>query len=416
MDLEKVEHIYFLGIGGIGMSALARYFHMRGKKISGYDRVRSIVARGLEDEGMTLFYKLDKQHVAGQDLLIYTPAISQSCEEYVAAEALGIPILKRSQILGLISEHYQTLAVAGTHGKTTTSSMLAHVLRASGIDCTAFLGGIANNINGNFVFGESNQLVVEADEFDRSFLTLRPFVSVITSLDPDHLDIYGEHAEMKKNFLAFGSLSQKLLVHASLKEAGWNQPVETYGISEGIFQANHLRHQSLTTWFDFSGPGIDIRDISLQMPGLHNVLNMTAALAIAFRQGADPGRLKSAAESFSGIYRRFQVHHHDDRVTYIDDYAHHPTEIEAAIQTGRHLFPERQLMVVFQPHLFSRTRDFGGDFARALDQADVSLLMDIYPAREAPIDGIDAEWLLDQMSAKDKAVVPRLELTDAIAQ
>ncbi|MFK7922551.1 MAG: UDP-N-acetylmuramate--L-alanine ligase, partial [Bacteroidia bacterium] len=355
MDLKQVNTIYFLGIGGIGMSALAHYFHREGKKVLGYDRSQSIVTKGLEDEGMTLFYILDPTHIQGADMMIYTPAISQDNVEYQAALEAGIPILKRSQILGLISENYRTLAVAGTHGKTTSSSMLAHLLRHSGVDCTAFLGGISRNLEGNFAYGKSDWLVVEADEFDRSFLTLKPESAIITSMDPDHLDIYGTAEEMADNYRAFGQLSDRLLVHHSLEDRGWTQAVQTFGLDEGDFQAQNLHFGDLETVFDFVSAERRIEAIRLPFPGQHNVLNMVAAMALAMEAGVKPEALKDAVSSFAGIYRRFEQHYHSDQLTYIDDYAHHPTEIAAAIDTARRLFSDRQLVVVFQPHLFSRT-------------------------------------------------------------
>jgi UDP-N-acetylmuramate--alanine ligase len=405
MDLKHINKVYFLGIGGIGMSALAHYFHQEGKVVSGYDRVSSVVTERLENEGMKVFYVLDKSHVEGQDVMIYTPAISRDCVEYVAAEAAGIPILKRSQALGVISQTYRTLAVAGTHGKTTTSSMLAHLLRACGLDCTAFLGGLSRNLKGNFAYGQSELLVVEADEFDRSFLTLKPESAIVTSMDPDHLDIYGDATEMERNYLAFGALAKELLVHHSLKDRGWTVPVSTFGIEEGDIQAHNLRFSKLRTQFDFAGEGQVIRDLSLSMPGHHNVMNMLAAIGLSLRVGADPERLKAAVAEFSGIYRRFEVWHHTDSLTYVDDYAHHPTEIAAAIDTARRLFPNRKLIVVFQPHLFSRTRDFAAGFVAELSKADALLLMEIYPAREEPIPGVNSKMLFDQITLTQKFLV-----------
>lgn len=414
MDLKQVNTIYFLGIGGIGMSALAHYFHREGKKVLGYDRSQSIVTKGLEDEGMTLFYILDPTHIQGVDMMIYTPAISQDNVEYQAALEAGIPILKRSQILGLISENYRTLAVAGTHGKTTTSSMLAHLLRHTGVDCTAFLGGISRNLAGNFAYGESDWLVVEADEFDRSFLTLNPESAIITSMDPDHLDIYGTPEEMADNYRAFARLSKRLLVHHSLQDRGWTQEVQTFGINEGDFQAQNLRYGDLETVFDFVSAERQLEGIRLPFPGQHNVLNMVAAMVLALEAGAGLSVLREAVNSFAGIYRRFEQQYHTEQLTYIDDYAHHPTEIAAAMDTARRLFPDRQLVVVFQPHLFSRTRDFAEGFSAELAKADALLLMDIYPAREEPIEGVNSEMLLESMPLANKRIVPRRDITKVL--
>ncbi|MEL6652562.1 MAG: UDP-N-acetylmuramate--L-alanine ligase [Bacteroidota bacterium] len=416
MELSSIQTIYFLGIGGIGMSALARYFHREGKNVLGYDRTSSIVTEGLEDEGMTIFYVLDPSHIQEADLMVYTPAISQDNVEYQAALRAGIPILKRSQILGLISEQYRTLAVAGTHGKTTTSSMLAHLLRHGGVDATAFLGGIARNLEGNFAYGESDWLVVEADEFDRSFLTLKPEYAIVTSMDPDHLDIYGTPDEMANNYRAFGDLSQQLLVHHSLGEQGWTKPLETFGIEVGDYQARNLRFGDLETVFDFRFAERQIENLRLPFPGRHNVLNMVSAMALALKAGMKAEKLPTAVSSFAGIYRRFERQHHSPRLTYIDDYAHHPTEIAAAMDTARRLFPDRQLVVIFQPHLFSRTRDFADGFREELAKADALLLMDIYPAREEPIEGVSSEMLLSATPSANAKIVTRKDITTQLQQ
>ncbi len=413
--LANAQHLYFLGIGGIGMSALATFFHSGGKKVSGYDRTSSIVSQNLEKAGIEIFHTLDASHLEAVDMMIYTPAIKADNLEYQAAMNMGIPILKRSELLGLVSKAYRCIAVAGTHGKTTTSSIMAHVLRTCGVDCTAFLGGIARNLNSNFVQGSSDWVVAEADEFDRSFLTLSPEIAVITSLDPDHLDIYGSPAEMLKNYLEFASLVQgKLLVHESLAENDWSQKPILYGIDKGDYQAQNLRFEGLATTFDFVGGTETIRDIRLPFPGKHNVLNAVAAMGVAVEIGADEGRLKSAAASFKGIYRRFELQEDGADITYIDDYAHHPTELAAAIDTGRRLFPDRQLVVVFQPHLYSRTRDFATGFSEALSAADVVIMLDIYPARELPIPGVSSEMILEGVTAPQKMIASKSGLIDAL--
>ncbi|MEM7370272.1 MAG: UDP-N-acetylmuramate--L-alanine ligase [Bacteroidota bacterium] len=416
MNLGAVNSIYFLGIGGIGMSALARYFHLTGREVKGYDRVESMVSKGLEEMGMEIFYMLNADHVAGADLMVYTPAISKECVEYVAAERLGIPIMKRSEVLGVISESYRTLAVAGTHGKTTTSSMLTHVLASAGVQPTAFLGGISRNLNANFTFGMSDWMVAEADEYDRSFLTLHPYYAIITSLDPDHLDIYGTEEEMQQNFRAFANQSRKLLVEAGLKGFDWGKNTKVFGIESGDFRAENLRFQKLETLFDFRWDGGKLDNLRLGMPGRHNVLNMTAALGLAIETGVQPDQLPEAVDSFQGIYRRFEVHLHQQDLSFIDDYAHHPEEIAAAMSTARALFPERQLLVVFQPHLFSRTRDLCEGFAAELSKADRTLLMEIYPAREEPIPGITSESILTRMTLKRATLVSRDSLISAIQQ
>lgn len=392
------------------MSALAHYFHQQGKKVSGYDRAVSRVTRELEKEGIEIFYKMDEAHLNEQDLMVYTPAISRNSIEYTAAEERGIPIMKRSQVLGEISRSYKTLAVAGTHGKTTTSTMLTHVLRECGVDCTAFLGGISNNLDSNFVIGNSDLLVVEADEYDRSFMTLNPDMAVITSMDADHLDIYGTLGQMREDYLAFAAQCDKILVADGWEEAFAARECETFGIGTGKYYADNLHFSDLKTGFDYVSPEGRIRDLSLPMPGRHNVMNMVAAISVAIRHGADVEKVRQAVASFRGIYRRFDVHIDRESCTYIDDYAHHPSEIAAVVQTARDLFPERKLIVVFQPHLFSRTRDFMKGFAEELSKADAVMLMDIYPAREEPIEGVSSGVLLDQISINQKQLTGRNEL------
>ncbi|MDX2250225.1 MAG: UDP-N-acetylmuramate--L-alanine ligase [Bacteroidia bacterium] len=414
--MNEAKNIYFLGIGGIGMSALAHYFHLKGKTVSGYDRSKSIVTDQLESEGMQIFYTMDADHLRGQDMMIYTPAISRESVEYTAAIRAGIPTLKRSQALGEISRSFRTLAVAGTHGKTTTSTMLTHVLQSSDIDCTAFLGGISNNLKANFILGSTDFLVVEADEYDRSFLTLNPEIAVITSLDADHLDIYGTAEAMRENYVLFAGQSENLLVEESLKDYFTGRQVETFGVSNGTYYAENLRFENLSTTFDFVSPTGKMADLSLPMPGRHNVKNMVAAIAVALRCGASEAGIRKAVTTFSGIYRRFEVHTHNRELTYVDDYAHHPSEIEAVVRTARDLFPERKLVVVFQPHLFTRTRDFLEGFAGELSKADAVLLMDIYPAREEPIPGITSEQLLNRITTEEKVLVTKETLTERLKE
>ncbi|MDX2285083.1 MAG: UDP-N-acetylmuramate--L-alanine ligase [Bacteroidia bacterium] len=414
MNWRDAHTIYFLGIGGIGMSAIARYFRLMGKQVSGYDRTETAVTRALEAEGIRVYFNADPAHLAGAGLVVYTPAIPSDHPELVHARQTGMPLFKRSQILGQISQGAKALAVAGTHGKTTTSAMLTHLLRESGISCTAFLGGISANLGSNFVYGESDWLVVEADEYDRSFLTLHPHAAIITAMDPDHLEIYGTAAQMEAAYRQFASQSGSLLVHASLAGAGWPSAPATFGLDEGDYQATALRFGGLSVWFDVEGPGLSLHNLELQMPGAHNVLNMTAALALAHRAGAPAERLAAAVGSFRGLYRRFEVLIHRDDLTYIDDYAHHPKEIAAAVAAARALFPERKLIVVFQPHLYTRTRDLCEGFAAELSKADEVLLMEIYPAREEPIPGVTSDMLLQAMSLPASHLVARAALPDAI--
>ncbi|MEZ4827633.1 MAG: UDP-N-acetylmuramate--L-alanine ligase [Bacteroidia bacterium] len=414
--MSETKHIYFLGIGGIGMSALAHYFHLKGNRVSGYDRSRSVVTDQLEKEGVNVFYTMDASHLDGQDMVVYTPAVSRESLEFRAAMEKGVATVKRSQVLGEISRSYRTLAVAGTHGKTTTSTMLTHVLRSCEVDCTAFLGGISNNLETNFVLGTSEWMVAEADEYDRSFLTLHPEVAVITSLDADHLDIYGTPEVMRENYLQFARQSEYLLVEESLKADFSDHNPKTFGLGEGTYYAENLRFEGLTTTFDFVAPGMKIENLTLSMPGRHNVKNMVAAIAVAIHCGADEAGIRRAIPSFRGIYRRFDVHAHSETITYVDDYAHHPTEIEAVIRTARDLFPERKLITVFQPHLFTRTRDFLEGFAAELSKADAVILLEIYPAREEPIAGINSSALLEKIEADQKSLVAKEALVEKLKE
>ncbi|MFN0203235.1 MAG: UDP-N-acetylmuramate--L-alanine ligase [Bacteroidia bacterium] len=410
--------IYFLGIGGIGMSNLAKYFHLKGHEVAGYDKTPSVVTDALQELGISIYFDADEKHIEGVDKMVYTPAIKEHIE-FEAAREKGIPMYKRSQILGEISRDYQTLAVAGTHGKTTTSTMLAHLLRGCEIDCTAFLGGISRNLNGNFVFGTSHFAVVEADEFDRSFLTLSPQMAVITSLDADHLDIYGTPDEMHKSYREFAHKVAKegfVLVHHSVANFDWGREVHSYGIEEGEYQARNLQYGDLCTTFDYISNDLTIKGITLPMPGHHNVLNAVAAITLTIKAGGNVEKVIETLANFKGIYRRFEVHFHSPEISYIDDYAHHPTEIEAAIHTTRSLFPNRQLVAIFQPHLFSRTRDFLTGFAAALSKADVLLLNPIYPAREKPIEGITSERVLELVTTPNKKLIEKTEIVANLAQ
>jgi UDP-N-acetylmuramate--alanine ligase len=411
-----MKHIYFLGIGGIGMSALARYFHLSGAKVSGYDKTPSVVTDALIAEGIEVFFEADIAHLEGVTQMVYTPAIKEHIE-FEEATKRGIPVLKRSQVLGEISQQFPTLAVAGTHGKTTTSTMLACLMKGCEQDCTAFLGGISRNLKGNFSFGKSPFCVVEADEFDRSFLTLDPEMAVITSLDADHLDIYGTPEEMQKSYWDFSQKVKKegkLLVHFSIKDFDWQREIHTYGIEEGEFQAQNLRYEKLSTIFDYVSKELTIKDIRLPLPGRHNVMNAVAAITLTYWAGGKMENVISTFSDFKGIYRRFEVHSHNENLTIIDDYAHHPTELAAAIDTAKSLFPERQLITIFQPHLFTRTRDFHEGFAAALSKADVAILLPIYPAREKPIEGITSTIIFDLIQNNKKYLIEKQDIISTI--
>ncbi|MEM9723278.1 MAG: UDP-N-acetylmuramate--L-alanine ligase [Bacteroidota bacterium] len=418
MTLDQARHIYFLGIGGMGMSALAWFFHEQGKIISGYDLNESRVTNELIQAGIPVYFTQDPRHLEEVDWVIYTPAIPSSHLEYQEAIAKGMPVYKRAEILGLLSLTYKTLAIAGTHGKTTTSAMLTHLMRSCGVSATAFLGGISHNLGSNYVYGNSEYAIMEADEYDRSFLQLQPSKALITALEADHLDIYGTEEELQNAYFEFAektSSDQPLLIHESLMAYPWKRSCITYGIEAGDYQAQNIRHDALAAYFDFVGEGIHLSDIHLPMPGAHNVSNLTGALTLCHLLGLDPAGLKDAAKSFSGIYRRFDVQVHTDSFTYIDDYAHHPTEVNAAIDTVRNLFPKRKVWVLFQPHLYSRTQDHAEGFARALDKADRALLLDIYPAREEPIVGVDSGLIRQLMNNSAARCISKNEILQALS-
>lgn len=402
MQLRDLHTVYFVGIGGIGMSALARYFAGQGMAVHGYDRTATDLTRLLEEEGATIHYEEDVDQIPDQvDLVVYTPAVPATHKELVHFRQAGTPMMKRAEVLGLISRNQRAIAVAGTHGKTTTSSILTHLLRSAEVDCTAFLGGIAMNYGSNYVSGKSNWVVIEADEFDRSFLHLEPELAVITSMDPDHLDIYGDHEQMLDT--GFRAFAKKLRPEGSL----WVQytfesllnlaSAKTYGVDGGSVRASSVHVADGHFVFDYEDEQGKLRALKFPLPGRHNVENATAALAIARTLGAAESALRQGLESFRGIKRRFELIYRDDKTVYFDDYAHHPSELEAAIGAARELFPDREITGIFQPHLYSRTRDFAEGFARALDRLDRVVLLDIYPAREEPIPGVDADLIRSHM-------------------
>ncbi len=418
MELNQLKKIYFIGIGGIGMSALARYFIGRGVEVHGYDKTETVLTQSLAAEGMKIHYTDDVSMIPPNvDLVIYTPAIKELAE-LAQFKTRGIPILKRSQVLGLISRGMKCIGVAGTHGKTTTSSLLTHILRTGKVDVTAFLGGISLSLGSNFVQGKSKWVVIEADEFDRSFLQLSPQMAIITAVDPDHLDIYGDEKSFREAFglyqwrikrrgICFTKAGIKVLKPRGLwvspaaeKEFNWGEFEETtYGIGKGKYKATKVRVENGFFVFDYKSPKGDILNIKTTLPGEHNVENAVAAIAVAQHIGVSGEAVKEALATFKGIKRRFQFIYQNDNqhVTFIDDYAHHPTELAAAIQAARTLYPSRRLIGIFQPHLFTRTRDFQDGFSAALDTLDETVLMDIYPARELPIEGVTSDMLVGKM-------------------
>ncbi len=434
MNLDLYKHIYLIGIGGIGMSALARYFNAKGKHVCGYDKVQSNLCMELESEGIQIHYtegleyipKAIQEAAYNEILVIYTPAIPVENQEILYFTEKGFKLHKRAEVLGMISRQSFTIAVAGTHGKTTTSAILAHLLHSAGKQSTAFLGGISKNYNTNLLLAEKgNILIVEADEYDRSFLQLNPDVAVITSVDADHLDIYEDKADLHKAFKQFASqIKQKgvLLVEESI-DIDFPVPEDgaklSYSAStKADYYAENIRVKEGRMLFDMAAldilPGMTYEKkqegLAFILPGIHNVSNAVAASAVACYLGLSCEDVEQGLFSFTGINRRFDVHINTERIAYVDDYAHHPKEVSATINAARQLFPEREITVVFQPHLFSRTQDFAQEFADSLSLADQLILLDIYPAREEPIEGVNAKMLLDLCANPKKETCSKEEL------
>ncbi len=412
------QNIYFLGIGGIGMSALARYFKFKGYPVAGYDRTPSNLTRSLEREGISVHYEdrpdlipSDREHT----IIIYTPAIPESLGEMRLAREGGYTLLKRAEMLGRLTGKERCLAVAGTHGKTTTSTLVAHILTESGRGCSAFLGGISKNYGTNLLTGSSNEVVVEADEYDRSFLHLHPAIAAITAMDADHLDVYGDVETMRDAYRSFASNVSEILICKQglpLRREVTAARMLSYSMTEpqADFHAGNIRldpdgHYS----FDIVHPEGIIRDVRCGVLGKLNVENSIAAAAICLSDGLEPDKTAHAISTFKGVKRRMEEHL-NGKVTYIDDYAHHPAELEATIRSIREMFPSRKLTAVFQPHLYSRTRDFAPEFAAALSLCDQVVLCDIYPAREEPIPGVDSNLILNRVTSPQKGFVPYCEI------
>ncbi len=400
INISNYKNIYFIGIGGIGMSALAKYFAVNGKQVAGYDKVASQITASLEKDGVTIHFTDDVLKIPDtfknkeETLVVYTPAIPKDHQELNYFIDQGFTVLKRAEVLGLITKETFCFAVAGTHGKTTTSTILGHILKETGVNATSFLGGIVTNYNSNLILGNDKISVVEADEYDRSFLQLSPNYACITSMDADHLDIYGQAEELETSFNDFAKIvKNKLFVAEDLPLNGI-----TYGFSEKAnYQAKNIRSKNGYYLFDVKTSSKSVLDIKLNLLGEHNVSNALAALAMAHQYGVSLDKIKKAITSFKGIERRFNIKINKDNLVLIDDYAHHPTEINAVYKTVVTSFPEKEKVVIFQPHLFSRTKDFADDFARSLGQFDKVYLLDIYPARELPIDGITSNWLAEKV-------------------
>ena len=408
------KHIYFIGIGGIGMSAIARYYNTKGFKVSGYDKTPSPLTEALESEGIEVHYEdnIDFVPKSVEDtLVVYTPAIPKDMGELVYVQEQGYRVIKRSRMLGEITRGQRCMAVAGTHGKTTTSTLTSHLFTASGAGCSAFLGGISKNYDNNLLIHENDVVVVEADEFDRSFLQLFPEVAVITSMDADHLDIYGDEAHIREAFKAFaGQVSGTVIAKYGLDITpdDTKAQIKTYsfGNPQADFYAAALEQAG---HFDLHYPGGVIKDCVVGIPGWVNIENGVAAAAIALTYGIDPQEIKKALASFSGVKRRFDLQVKNDRHIYIDDYAHHPEEISAALSSIRKAYPGMKLTAAFQPHLYTRTRDFADEFAQALSSVDKLILLEIYPAREEPIPGVTSEIIFKNVTAPEKVLLRRDE-------
>lgn len=421
------KNIYFLGIGGIGMSAIARYFAAKGYAVAGYDRTRSRLCEELEAEGIAIHYTDDVAQIAPEflhnesTLVVYTPAIPAEHSEFVYFRQHGFTIEKRAQVLGEITRVERGLCVAGTHGKTTTSTMLAHLLKQSHVDCNAFLGGIAKNYTSNLMLSDTSDLVViEADEFDRSFHHLTPYMAVVTAVDADHLDIYGTHEAYLESFAHFTSLIVEggcLIMKKGIAlqpRLGNGVKLYTYSATEQAdFCATNVRIGNGTIVFDFVTPTETIADIELGVPVQVNIENGVAAMAVAWLNDVSADELRSGMRSFAGIRRRFEIWLKTDRLTIIDDYAHHPAELEASIKSVKALYADKKVLGVFQPHLYTRTRDFYQEFAAALSHLDEAMLVELYPAREEPIAGISSQTIYDEITCP-KTLTTKAELINVL--
>ena len=421
--MAEYKHIYFIGIGGIGMSAIARYYKFKGYEVSGYDRTPSELTARLEAEGIAVHYEDNTDFIpkdVEQTLVIYTPAIPADMGEFVYVQEHGYRVIKRSKMLGEISRGQKCLAVAGTHGKTTTSTLTAHIITESGEGCTAFLGGISKNYGTNLLMSHNPCVVAEADEFDRSFHQLYPSIAVITAMDADHLDIYGDLEHVQVAFRIFASqVSDILIVKKGLPigagDTGARIFTYHYDDRDADFHAENIRLDSLGHYsFDLVHPEGVIRDISPGALGWVNIENSVAAAAVCLGYGIAPEAIKKAIGSFSGVQRRMDVHVNRPGLTYIDDYAHHPQELATAISSIRGIFPGRKITAIFQPHLYTRTRDLAAEFAQALSAVDKLILLDIYPARELPIEGVSSELIFKDVTAAEKLLIRKEELMSVL--
>lgn len=409
MELKDIKAVYFIGAGGIGMSAIARYFLKKGLVVGGYDKTPSDLTRQLEKEGMLIHYEenIDEiPHLCKQKekcLVIYTPAIPAEHKEFVYFQNNGFEIQKRAQVLGTLTQAHKGLCVAGTHGKTTTSTMCAHIMHQSHLDCNAFLGGISKNYGTNYILSDSDYVVIEADEFDRSFHWLRPWMSVITSTDPDHLDIYGTKEAYLESFRHYTELIQPegaLIIHRGLEMKQHVQQgvrLYDYSLTEGDFHAENIRIDNGEITFDFISPIESIKNVQLGQPVPINIENGIAAIAMAQLNGCTANELKYGMKTYGGVDRRFDFKIKTDKLVFLSDYAHHPKEIYQSAKSIRELYKDKHITAIFQPHLYTRTRDFYKDFAEALSLLDEVVLTEIYPARELPIEGVTSQLIYDNL-------------------
>ncbi len=425
MRLENLHSIFFIGIGGIGMSALARFFLDKGVKVAGYDRASNVNTSHLEQLGASICYDDSLSHIPDDvDLFIYTPAIPREHKQLAYAISNNLPIMKRARVLGFLAHGKPTVAVAGTHGKTTASSIISHILKEADFDFKAFLGGISKNYQSNYIAsGKQTTVVAEADEYDKSFLNLFPDIAVVTALDPDHLDIYGTHKKMIDAYNEFlGQLKENgnvLINHKHLKHIGTeNVNVNTYGIDgHGDFSADNIRIKDGAYIFDIYRDGeLLLGDMQLNYGGKHNIENTVAAVSVCILLGVSAPNISKAVGSYTGVCRRFDVRIKQDKLVYIDDYAHHPDELRVLISSVREFYPQKKILGIFQPHLYSRTRDFADAFAEILQTLDELILLDIYPAREKPIKGVNSQMLLDKVQLENKKICDKNELVDVVMQ
>jgi UDP-N-acetylmuramate--alanine ligase len=418
LSVKDIQTVYFIGVGGIGMSALARYFLSLGKQVSGYDKTPTPLTKALEAEGVELHYEENISLIPkNAELVVYTPAVPAGHAELVFYQQGGYTVMKRSEVLGIISNSSFNICIGGTHGKTTITSMTAHILRDSDYGCNAFLGGISVNYGTNFWSDPRNVAVIEADEYDRSFLRLHPDIAVISSMDPDHLDIYGTEKALQDAFIEFsgklkpgGTLFSKYGLPKGNELRAARQL--TYSVNNNMADvyASDIKMNDGSYHFSVVMPGEQIDDVTLNMGGMHNVENAVVSIAIAHQLGISSEKIRAAIENFKGVKRRFEYVLKNNRIVFVDDYAHHPEELRALISGARELFPGRKCIIIFQPHLFSRTKDLATEFARSLDLADEVILLPIYPARELPVEGVSSALIMERMKLSAVSLIEKDQL------